>query len=357
MFELAQQLSRIWLGNPGEVERTRWKEEWFKEGVATYFAYYYLTQHNHGKPRSNYRLPLTTYGLKMKHRAMSVDWHHSTPALISFNRTLAIEIPVRYKDLFTMKTASILWMVENWIGSQKFHQAMMNYINSRRGRYISLDDFMASLDHDTVECLNQFFNGSTASRVLNSWFYQSGYPVVEVKVFRDRTPNAIQLKQRKFSFDVRNRVDSNYLIPISYIVQNNENCYNCHMPRFTIGSQTYTFGENLNGGWIILNRNASGYYRVNYDNNTWKLIAKTLREDHLSIDELNRAQIVNDILALYAAGDVRDDAAIEVLDYLNLELSPVVWDAAVSGFDLLKTEGGHMTKISYEEWQTKAFFD
>lgn len=43
-FELAQQLCRIWLGNPGEVERTRWKEEWFKEGMATYLAYYFLTQ-------------------------------------------------------------------------------------------------------------------------------------------------------------------------------------------------------------------------------------------------------------------------------------------------------------------------
>lgn len=43
-FELAQQLSRIWLGNPGELQRTRWKEEWFKEGVATYLAYYLLAQ-------------------------------------------------------------------------------------------------------------------------------------------------------------------------------------------------------------------------------------------------------------------------------------------------------------------------
>lgn len=44
MFELAQQLSRIWLGNPGESKRTKWTEEWFKEGVASYFAYYFLTQ-------------------------------------------------------------------------------------------------------------------------------------------------------------------------------------------------------------------------------------------------------------------------------------------------------------------------
>lgn len=43
-FELSQQLSRLWLGNPGESQVTRWREEWFKEGMATYMAYYLLTQ-------------------------------------------------------------------------------------------------------------------------------------------------------------------------------------------------------------------------------------------------------------------------------------------------------------------------
>lgn len=77
------------------------------------------------------RLPLSQYGLQMKHKAMSLDWHHTTPALISFNRTLEIEIPNRYKELVTMKTAAILWMVENWIGAEKFHPAIVKYINSR----------------------------------------------------------------------------------------------------------------------------------------------------------------------------------------------------------------------------------
>ncbi|XP_013172178.1 PREDICTED: aminopeptidase N-like [Papilio xuthus] len=352
-FELAQQLSRIWLGNPGEPERTRWKEEWFKEGVATYLAYYLLAQYNHGEQTLGQSSPIGKYGLEMKHKAMLVDWYHSTPALATFNRTLAIEIPSRYKSLVTTKTASILWMVENWLGSEKFQKALVRYINSRRGKYISLEDFMISLDQDTVECLHQFFNGSTASRVLKSWFHQAGYPVINVQVLRDRNPNVILLKQRQFSFTNLNRVDSNYLIPVSYIMQNNENCFNCHQPRFTIGMQTYSFGENLDGGWIILNRNASGYYRVNYDTYTWRLIAKTLKEDHLAIDELNRAQIVNDVFALFSAGDLDINIAMTVLDYLNEELSDVVWDAAVDGFNLLKIDGAncHMTKTLYQEWQ------
>lgn len=71
------------------------------------------------------------YGLQIKQKAMAEDWLPRTPALASFNRTLAVEIRPEYKNLVNMKTASILWMVENWLGSDKFHMALVKYINIR----------------------------------------------------------------------------------------------------------------------------------------------------------------------------------------------------------------------------------
>lgn len=70
----------------------------------------------------------------------------------------------------------------------------------RRGSYISVEDFMVNLDKETVECFHQFFNGSTSSRVLDSWIHQPGYPVIKVEVFRDRSPNVILLKQVKILY-------------------------------------------------------------------------------------------------------------------------------------------------------------
>ncbi|KAH9643215.1 hypothetical protein HF086_012877 [Spodoptera exigua] len=296
-------------------------------------------KYNHGIMTPE-RRRLAAYGLQMKHKAMAVDWHRTTPALETFNTSLAIEIPPRYKELVTMKTGAILWMLENWVESDKFHYALVNYIKSRRGKYISLQDFTTTLDHDTIECLHQFFNGSTASRILGSWFRRRGYPVINV--------------QRQFSFNRENREVTDFLIPISYVVENNQNCYNCYRPRFTIGAQTYTFGEILNDGWIILNRQGSGYYRVNYDPVTWRLIAKTLKENMMSIDELNRAQIVNDVFALYVAGDLDMDLAMEILSYLDKERSPVVWESVMSGYDLLMIEGAacNMTRHLYWEWES-----
>ena len=49
----------------------------------------------------------------------------------------------------------------------------------------------------------------------------------------------------------------------------------------------------------ILNVKGTGYYRVNYDEENWKSLTSFLKEsDHHSIHQLNRAQLVDDIMNL-----------------------------------------------------------
>ncbi|KAJ2952368.1 hypothetical protein O0L34_g4652 [Tuta absoluta] len=361
-YELALQLSRIWLGNPGELKRTRWKEEWFREGFATYLGHYFLTKYLQTVTKPAYKLTFHNYGFQMKCKAMAGDepyYHISAlnpssrslivpPALISLGNRLVVDVPPRDLELVQMKTASLLWMIENWIGSDKFHQAVVEYMSTRRGQYITLKDFLSSLDRHTVECLNQKFN---ASGILDSWFTQSGYPVVNVDVQRSRTPNVVTLQQSQFSI-IPHMSSNQYLIPVTYLVQN---CLDCTEPKFVIhDNDKYSFQRTLNDQWIILNVNASGYYRVNYDRYTWQLIAKTLRGQHYeAIPDLNRAQIVNDVFALYAGGYMDHALAVELLDYLDIEASPMVWNAAIAGFELIKTPEAkcRLTKAVYNEWK------
>ncbi|KAI5638671.1 peptidase family m1 domain-containing protein [Phthorimaea operculella] len=361
-YELALQMSRIWLGNPGELKRTRWKEEWFKEGFATYLGHYFLIKYLQTVTNPQYKLSFQKFGLQMRHKAMAADepyYHVSAlnpssrslvlpPSLISLGNRLVVDVSSRDLELVQMKTASLLWMIENWIGSEKFHQAIVEYMRTRRSQYITLKDFLSSLDRHTVECLNQKFN---ASGILDSWFTQSGYPVVHVDVQRSRTPNVVTLQQTQFSI-IPHSSSNQYLIPVTYMV---ENCLDCTEPKFVIhDNDKYSFQRTLNDQWIILNVNGSGYYRVNYDRYSWQLIAKTLRgPNRETIPEINRAQIVNDVFALYAGGYMDHTLAVELLDYLDVEASPVVWDAAIAGFELMKTPEAkcRLTKTVYKEWK------
>lgn len=74
---------------------------------------------------------MQSYGIHIKHVAMNADWQSWTPPLSTFNKTLAVFILESQQKLVETKTAAILWMVENWLGSEIFHKALQHYLNSR----------------------------------------------------------------------------------------------------------------------------------------------------------------------------------------------------------------------------------
>ena len=49
---------------------------------------------------------------------------------------------------------------------------------------------------------------------------------------------------------------------------------------------------------VIMNVQETGYFRVNYDDQNWKLIIDQLNEDHEQIHVINRAQIIDDAMNL-----------------------------------------------------------
>lgn len=107
-----------------------------------------------------------------------------------------------FKLLQISSTSKFLLCHLFFVRNKDVRLIQFNYcvLHFRRGQYISLWDLIGAIDKDTIECTYQFFNGSTPSRILKSWFHQAGYPVVTVNVLRDRTPNAIQLKQVQHFF-------------------------------------------------------------------------------------------------------------------------------------------------------------
>ena len=56
--------------------------------------------------------------------------------------------------------------------------------------------------------------------------------------------------------------------------------------------------------WVIFNVQETGYYRVNYDHNNWKLLTNQLKADHTKIHINNRAQLIDDALNLAQAGRI-----------------------------------------------------
>ena len=88
----------------------------------------------------------------------------------------------------------------------------------------------------------------------------------------------------------------------------------------------------------ILNVKGTGYFRVNYDEENWKSLTSFLKEsDHHSIHQLNRAQLVDDIMNLARSQKVDYDLAMDLLLYLKSENEYIPWSAAFRTLDYVKT--------------------
>ena len=74
-----------------------------------------------------------------------------------------------------------------------------------------------------------------------------------------------------------------------------------------------------NTGPVVFNVQATGYYRVNYDQESWRRIADTLKLDKDLIHPLNRAQIICDVVALADTGYVSTEIRDDVLAYIDSE--------------------------------------
>ena len=73
---------------------------------------------------------------------------------------------------------------------------------------------------------------------------------------------------------------------------------------------------------VVVNVQAAGFYRVNYDDTSWQLIAATLDARREAVHPLNRAQIICDVVSLARAGQVSQEVRDGVLAYIGREDHP-----------------------------------
>ena len=79
-----------------------------------------------------------------------------------------------------------------------------------------------------------------------------------------------------------------------------------------------------------LNVKATGYYRVNYDEENWRALIKALHPygRMIRINRLNRAQMIDDIMNLARCQKVDYDLALDFMLYLKEENDYIPWEAA-----------------------------
>ena len=100
--------------------------------------------------------------------------------------------------------------------------------------------------------------------------------------------------------------------------------------------------------WLILNNQQSGYYRVNYDAQNWRLITQQLMSTNFNIiHRTNRAQLIDDAFTLARSGVIDYGIALNLSEYLGAETDFIPLYSFYQALEFLEPHLQHLQNVFF----------
>jgi tricorn protease interacting factor F2/3 len=175
---IAHEIAHMWFGDL--VTMKWWDDIWLNESFATFMAYKVV----------DWAFPQwdiwEDFVKNSTGGAMARDGLNSTHPIEAKVRTPE-EVEELFDEISYGKGASILRMIEAYIGHDNFQKGVSKYLNQFR--------YSNATGHDLWEHLQQS-SGLNVSHVMDEWIRKTGYPVVKASLSQDK----LVLEQERFLF-------------------------------------------------------------------------------------------------------------------------------------------------------------
>ncbi|XP_001651477.2 aminopeptidase N [Aedes aegypti] len=304
-----------WFGN--EVTPEWWTYLWLSEGFARYFEYYVTAQ-----IEDEWHL-WEQFVVNNVHSAFSQDDKAGNRPM-SFYATEPDVLNGLFDYVVYAKSASVIRMFQNVIGFESFKAALNDYIESRSYMTTHPDYLYAS-----IEKFSEVAMPGSVKTVFNNWADNAGYPVVTVT----RNGKFVTCAQKRFWMPVEGETapeDTKFYVPLNYATSAEADFNDTTaVDWLTPDIPEYTKELPADVDWILVNKQQTGFYRVNYDNNNWAALTEMLKSEKLyTIPVINRAQLIDDASNLAKAGELSYEIAFSLLEYLEMESEYIPWSTA-----------------------------
>ncbi|XP_075362623.1 aminopeptidase N isoform X1 [Mycteria americana] len=315
---IAHELAHQWFGNL--VTLRWWNDLWLNEGFASYVEYLGADS---AEPSWNIKDLMV---LKEVYPVMATD-ALATSHPLSF-REDEINTPAEISEVFDSiaysKGASVLRMLSDFLTEAVFKEGLQSYLHTFAYGNTVYTDLWAHLQ-EAVKKNNVSLPGSI-SNIMDRWTLQMGFPVVTVNTV---TGNVIQ---QHFLLDPTSTVQRPSVFNYTWIVPITWMTHNTSGDRYWLTNVSETKAEFKvsSSGWLLLNLNVSGYFRVNYNMENWAQLLQQLRTNHQVIPVINRAQIIDDAFNLARAKHLNVTLALDTTRFLSQETAYMPWEAALN---------------------------
>ncbi|KAL7288625.1 hypothetical protein TKK_0017359 [Trichogramma kaykai] len=324
---IVHEMAHQWFGNL--VTPEWWNYLWLSEGFARYYEYM-------GTHALQPMWEMDKQFVVQQHQtALAVDSLVDSSPLTRRNITTQEQIGTTGGSITYNKGASIIRMMRHTFGSNIFDDALRIYLNERKYANASPDDLWEAIEKSLIKHKAQKLPVNVSS-IMKTWTEQSGFPYISVVIKQD----TITLEQNRFLLQDQNEVsdDFKWWVPITVASScwNNVTEMQSTKPVFWLSEKKNSVKNTFGNEWIIFNVQSVGYYRVLYDEASWKKILSVLNsKDFEKISVENRAAIIDDLMNFARVKKVSYDLVFEGLKYLKRETSYLPFKAAFNGIDYL----------------------
>ncbi|XP_041970737.1 membrane alanyl aminopeptidase-like [Aricia agestis] len=339
-YILSHEIAHMWFGNLVTCEY--WDNLWLNEGFARYYQYF-LTDWV-----EDYMGFQTRFITEQMHTALLTDSANSPLPLTYPQLTTPASVRANMFSLITYnKGAAFIRMTEHLLGSSVHRQGLQYYLTNRAYSVARPIDLFESLQLAATQAQAlDAYGAFDFIEYCRSWSEHAGHPVLNVNV--NRANNQIVITQSRFNINMGvSNLNTTYIVPLTFTTASNPDFTNTK-PTHIMSTEVLVVETPLSSNdWVIFNKQQTGFYRVNYDDESWNIITNALKVNPSQIHEYNRAQIVNDVFQFARSGLMSYTKALSILSYLENEKDYAPWVAAITGFQWLRNRFAVSSLLGY----------
>ena len=161
-------------------------------------------------------------------------------------------VPEGMFDLLTYeKGGSVLRMLEQYLGEEEFKDGISYYLNKHKYGNTETNDLWDAIEHVTQQ---------PARRIMDSWIFQKGYPLVSASISDDGT--TISLSQDRFLYTEGEEADTTiWSVPI---VMKVGSASGVEEVRYLLEEKSADIKLYSPAEWATANAGGSGFCRARY---------------------------------------------------------------------------------------------
>ncbi|HEX8927187.1 MAG TPA: M1 family aminopeptidase, partial [Terriglobales bacterium] len=284
---IAHEMAHQWFGDL--VTAQWWNDIWLNEGFATWMSYKPLEA---WKPEWHEDLNEIRNTLQ----ALNTDSIASVRPIRANAQTPA-EIQMLFDGIAYGKAASVLRMVEAYVGPEVFRQGINAYLQKHSYANATAEDFWTQIAQTS---------GKPVDKIMKAFTEQPGAPLITVKSTCNAGHTQVTLHQDRYIADSKMIAAGSpqlWTVPVGLRGSDGKPTY--HL----LTQREETFDVPGCSQWVDANAGARGYYRTSYDAQAF---AKMRDEVDKAFSPEERLRLPSDAWALVQVGKMN------IGDYLQL---------------------------------------